>query len=134
MPVVALTRCGHGQTDAEVAAAVRETVALAGGVPEKVRRARKILIKPNWVGANSRPSDAAIRRFQGRLVSCTEPIVTRTVVALVREANPGAEILVGEGVDARAPRTPDDVYRAMGALPLVDDFGVRLLNSNDGEI
>src|SRR5581483_8408905 len=113
---------------------LRATVELAGGVPEKVRRARKILVKPNYVGANSKPSDDAIKRHKGRLVSCSEPIVNRAVVQIVREANPGAEILVAEGVDARPPRTARDVFRAMDALRLVGDFGVKLVDANDGEI
>ena len=89
-PIVALTRCDFNRSDREVEEAVRSTVALAGGIPEKVARARKILIKPNYVGANSKPSDEEIRRHGGRLVSCAEPAVTRAVVALVRQANPTA--------------------------------------------
>jgi uncharacterized protein (DUF362 family) len=108
-------------------------VALAGGLPARVRRARKILIKPNFVGANSKPSDEAIKRHRGRLVSCTEPAVTRAVVALVREANPGAELLVGEAVDAVPPRTPEDVFRAMDATRLADELGARLLDLNGGD-
>ena len=133
-PVVALTRCAHDSSDEAVAAAVRAAVELAGGVPEKVRRARKILVKPNYVGANSKPSDDAIKRYKGRLVSCSEPIVNRAVVQIMREANPDAEILVAEGVDARPPRTARDVFRAMDAPRLVDDFGVKLVDANDGEI
>jgi uncharacterized protein (DUF362 family) len=133
-PVVALTRCAHDRSDSDVAAAVREAVALAGGVPEKVRQARKILVKPNYVGANSKPDEASIRKHRGRFVSCAEPAVTRAVVALVREANPSAEIIVGEGVDARAPRTARDVFGWMDAERLVGEFGARLLNANEGEI
>lgn len=133
-PIVALTRCQLDASDDAVAAAVRETIALSGGVPDKVRRARKILIKPNYVGANSKPSDEAIKRYQGRMVSNAEPCVTRAVVAAVREANPGAAILFAEGIDARAPRTPDDVFRAMDAPRLRDEYGVTLLNANEGEI
>lgn len=133
-PIVALTRCAHDSSDEAVAEAVRATIELAGGIPEKVRRARKILVKPNYVGANSKPSDDAIKRFKGRLVSCSEPCINRAVVAAVRAANPGAEILFAEGVDARAPRTAQDVFRAMDALRLVDEYGVRLLNANEGEI
>lgn len=133
-PVVALTRCGFDRSDAEVAEAVQETIRLAGGVPEKVARAKKIFIKPNYVGANSKPSDDAIRRYRGRFTSCAEPAVTRAVVAMVREANPSADIVFAEGIDARAPRTAYDVFRAMDALRLVDEFGVRLINANEGEI
>lgn len=133
-PVVALSRCPFDGSADEVEEAVRATVSMAGGVPAKVARARKILIKPNYVGANSKPSDEAIRRHGGRFVSCTEPSVTRAVVRLVREANPDADVVLAEGVDARAPRTAQDVFRAMDALRLVDEFGVRLVDANDGEI
>lgn len=133
-PIVALTRCPYDRSDAEIDAAVRETIGRAGGIPEKVRQARKILVKPNYVGANSKPDDASIRKHGGRFVSCAEPTVTRAVVALVREANPTAEIVVGEGVDARAPRTAHDVFRWLDAERLVEEFGVRLLNANEGEI
>ncbi|MGH2461747.1 MAG: DUF362 domain-containing protein [Chloroflexota bacterium] len=133
-PVVALTRCQHDRSNAEVEAAVRETVALAGGVPERVARARTILIKPNYVGANSKPNEAAIRKHAGRFVSCAEPSVTRAVVRMVREANPKAEIVFAEGVDAQAPRTASDVFGWLDALRLVDEFGVRLINGNEGEI
>ena len=155
-PVVAISRCHFRSSDAAVEAAVRETVALAGGVPERVRNARKVLIKPNFVGANGKPSDEAIKRHRGtrsgvsreggwppspsgrgspgRMVSCSEPAVARAVVALVREANPNAEIVFAESIDVSGDRTPEDVFRAMGAVSLVDDFGVRLVDSNDGEI
>ncbi len=133
-PIVALTRCRFDRTDAEVFASVRDTVALAGGIPEKVARARKILIKPNYVGANSKPTDDEIRRHDGRFVSCAEPTVTRAVVAMVREANPHAEIIVAEGVDYPVGRTAEDVFRVMDALRLVEEFGVRLVNANEGEI
>src|SRR5581483_3909058 len=56
------------------------------------------------------------------------------VVQIMREANPDAEILVAEGVDARPPRTARDVFRAMDAPRLADDFGVKLVDANDGEI
>lgn len=133
-PIVALTRCQLDASDDAVAAAVRETIALSGGVPDKVRRARKILIKPNYVGANSKPSDEAIKRYQGRMVSNAEPCVTRAVVAAVREANPGAAILFAEGIDARAPRTAADVFGWMDAPRLVDEFGVKLVNANDAPV
>jgi uncharacterized protein (DUF362 family) len=131
---VAIARCAFDRSDQDVEEAVRETVSLAGGIPDPVVRARKILIKPNYVGANSRPSAEAIRRHGGRFVSCSEPAVTRAVVRMVREANPGADILIAEGIDARAPRTGADVFRWMDAPRLVDEFGVRLLNGNEGEI
>jgi len=133
-PVVALTRCAFDRSDREVEEAVRSTVVLAGGVPDKVASARKILIKPNYVGANSKPTDADIRRHGGRFVSCAEPSVTRAVVALVREANPTADIVFAEGIDAPPGRTATDVFRAMDALRLVDEFGVRLVNANQGDI
>src|SRR5579884_4291775 len=133
-PIVALTRCAHTSSDEAVAEAVRATVELAGGVPEKVRRARKILVKPNYVGANSKPSGDAVKRYDGRMVSCSEPCVNRAVVQLVREANPSAEIVFAEGVDARAPRTADDVFGWMDAPRLVEEFGVRLLNANDAPV
>ena len=133
-PVVALTRCEYTRSNANVEAAVRETVALAGGIPDKVRRARKILVKPNFVGASSKPSEAEVKKVNGRFVSCAEPAVTRAVVAMVREANPSADILVAEGIDYEPGVSTLDVFRWMDALRLVDEFGVRLLNANEGEI
>ena len=50
-PIVALTRCGFDRPDVEVEQAVQETIELAGGVPEKLKSARKILVKVNYVGA-----------------------------------------------------------------------------------
>ena len=115
-PVVALTRCVYSSSDREVDEAVRSTIALAGGLPDRVVKARKILIKPNYVGASSKSSDAEIKRHGGRFVSCAEPAVTRAVVALVREANPTAEIVFAEGVDAPPHRTAEDVFRAMDEI------------------
>jgi uncharacterized protein (DUF362 family) len=133
-PAVALTRCALDRSDAEVEAAVRETIELAGGIPEKVRHAGKILIKPNYVGANSKASSDAVKRYLGRLVSCAEPCVTRAVVAAVRSANPSAEIVLAEGIDARAPRTAEDVFHWMDAPRLAGEFGVSLLNANEGPV
>ncbi len=133
-PVVALTRCAYSLPNQEVEARVRETVGLAGGVPEKVRQAKKILIKPNFVGANTRPTKAAIKTLHGRVMSCTDPAVTHAVVGLVRAANPGADIVVAEGVDGGPGQTDQSVFEWMDAPRLVDDYGVRLLNANQGEI
>src|SRR3990172_5945748 len=96
-PVVAITRCQFDRSDAEIAAAVRETIALAGGIPENVRTARTILVKPNYVGANGKPSAESVKRYRGRFISCSEPAVVHAVVAMLRQANPSAEILVAEG-------------------------------------
>jgi uncharacterized protein (DUF362 family) len=114
--------------------AVRETITLSGGIPEKIRRARKILVKPNFVGANSKPSEAEIKKHHGRFVSCAEPAVTRAVVGFVREANPTAEIIVAEGIDYAPGRSAREVLGWMDALRLAEDFGVRLLNANEGTI
>ncbi|HLZ10454.1 MAG TPA: DUF362 domain-containing protein, partial [Chloroflexota bacterium] len=81
-----------------------------------------------------KPSDDEIRRHCGRFVSCSEPAVTRAVVALVREANPTADIVFAEGIDFPPHRTAQDVFRAMDAVRLVEEFGVRLVNANEGEI
>ncbi len=133
-PIVAVTRCALESSDIAIEEAVRATIALAGGVPARVRMARRILVKPNYVGASGKPSDAAIKRHRGRFVSCTEPAISQAVVKLVREVNPTAEIFFAEGIDAVSPRTALDVFQAMDALPLVEDYGVRLLDANAGEL
>lgn len=159
-PKVAIERCAVDASDDAVYAAVSRAVELIGGVPDVVRTAKAILIKPNYVGVIFKSADHEVRLTAGgRQAHNTEPAVTEAVVRLVREANPGATIWLGEGMDlpnhvpgesqalggaaapaphqisgqGGGPRTSADVFRFMRAAHLPEKYGVRLVDFNAGE-
>ncbi|HXI15679.1 MAG TPA: DUF362 domain-containing protein [Chloroflexota bacterium] len=136
-PRVAVQRCAVDATDEAVYQAIRRAVDLIGGVPDAVCRARSIVVKPNYVGVIFKKSDQEVRLSAGgRQAHNTEPAVTEAVVRLIREANPAATIVFGEGMDLPpdAPqRTAADVFRCMKADRLVERYGVTLLDFNAGD-
>ena len=88
--VVSIVRTGES-TSQEVAAAVREAVALAGGLGEKIKRGALVLLKPNVVAPPPGLHSGVT----------TNPDVVRAVADLVRER--GARPVIAEssavGVD-----------------------------------
>ena len=133
-PKVAIERCAVGASQAEVDAAVAQAVAAIGGIPQAVRAARRIMIKPNYVGIMFRASNDEVRMHKGRQAHNTEPAVCAAAVKLIREANPNATIYYGDGLDIQhAHRTKEDIFDFMGATALAKQFDLTLLDCNEGE-
>lgn len=131
-PRVAITRCPIDASDDLVRERVRAAVDLIGGLPESLQRARRIVVKPNWVGTMGRGKrDQDVRMHRGRHAHCTEPAVAAAVVGLLREANPGATIYFGDGLDVDPERSAESVFRLMRADELARRFDVTLLDFND---
>ncbi|MCL1877723.1 MAG: DUF362 domain-containing protein, partial [Defluviitaleaceae bacterium] len=111
-------------TFGDVAALVREAVALAGGLEGIVSDGDTVVLKPNLVTArcNTLPG------WQGRWLppeangNSTDYRVTRAVAQIVRELNPTGRIYVMEG----SAQDTTDVMRRMNYthehIPEVDDF------------
>lgn len=104
---------GRGQVvvakGADPAQNVRRALAAVGGIASLVARARNVVIKPNmaWdlppeTGANADPRTVA------------------ALVQLIREANPGAHIVVFDRTMSRDPSGP---YRASGIAEAVRQAG-----------
>ena len=112
---VSIVRAGVGADAAQVDAAVRQAVELAGGLPECVRPGALVLLKPNMVVI---PADqnAGI---------CTHAEVTKAVADLVAER--GATPVVAE---ASAPSQGTlESMRIMG-YELLTDAGYELVDLN----
>ena len=135
MSQVGLVGCDISADAAEVEARLAEAIALAGGLPVRLRAARSIVVKPNFVGSNGkRGFDEIKRHASGKPVGDTDPLVTRAVVRLLRAANPTARIFIAEGVDTKPGIEPAQVFAWNGADRLVDECGAELLDANDGEM
>ena len=133
-PRVAIERCAISGSQEEVDAAVAEAVEAIGGIPQAVRNAKSIMVKPNYVGVMSRASNDDVRMHKGRHAHNTEPAVCAAAVKLIREANPSATIYYGDGLDTRhAHRTKEDIFDFMGATALAREYDLTLLDCNEGE-
>ena len=133
-PRVAIKRCAISAGQEEVDAAVAQAVEAIGGIPQAVRHAKSIMVKPNYVGIMSRASNDDVRMHKGRHAHNTEPAVCAAAVKLIREANPSATIYYGDGLDTRhAHRTKEDIFDFMGATALASEYELTLLDCNEGE-
>ena len=123
-------------TNAEIDAAVRQAIALAGGLPSSVGPGKKIVIQPNLVQAGH-PFDNGVT---------THPQVVRTIIAMCLEAGASAaDIKICEGSASFLSGTQGSwssremtqkAYRDCGldANPpyMVEDvYGVQLVDAND---
>lgn len=106
-----------------VEAAVREAVALAGGLGKIVTRESRVLVKPNLV----RPSASGT----GVITDCQ---VTETVTKLVLEERP-ARVVIGEGsgygydvIGARADTF--EAFKISGTADVAERLGVDLVDLN----
>jgi len=133
-PQVSIVRCPLEARQEEVTARLRQAIDLLGGMPEAIRSARGIVVKPNYVGIMFRRSVDEVAMYQGRHAHCTEPAVTEATVALIREANPTATIYVGDGLD-RVDGGPsaDELFHFMRADRLAERYGARVLDLNEGD-
>lgn len=132
-PTVGIRRCSIDSTPEQVEEVVRATVELAGGVPRKVREARKIVVKPNYVGIYVRSADERPRRYRDRPIGCVDDMVVGAALSLLREANPSAEILLAEGLDAKPSQTSAQLFSEMRCDDFPDRYGIKLMDANLGE-
>lgn len=135
--VVAITQTPSvDPSNAEIDAAVREAIALAGGLPENVGPGKKVVIQPNLVQAGH-PMNSGVT---------THPQVVRTIIAMCLEAGVSAsDIIVCEGSASFLAGTQGSwssramtqkAFRDCGldvAPPyMVEDvYGVPLVDAND---
>jgi len=89
-PTVAVGNCGLSLEDDEVEEEFSKQMDLIGGLPDKIKDARRILVKPNLGFPD-------VRKHRGRLIALTEPCVTRSVLRRIREDNDKAEIVISDG-------------------------------------
>jgi uncharacterized protein (DUF362 family) len=104
MPTVSLVRTPHAPSFGQVEAAVREAVALAGGLQEIVHPGQRVLLKPNLVGLPA----------HRRAGACTSPEVCRALAVMVREL--GAHPIIAES--AAVGTDTEAVIQFMGYGPL----------------
>ena len=109
---VGAIRC-RGYDPADVQDAVQRAVVAAGGWPDKVRDARRVLLKPNLLSARS--PDQAVT---------THPEVVRAVIRALRTLGE-KEILVGDSPGIR--RSWEYLWDKTGMRKVADEEGVTLL-------
>ncbi len=133
-PRVAIKRCAISASQEEVDAAVAQAAEAIGGIPQAVRDAKRIMVKPNYVGIMFRASNDDVRMHKGRHAHNTEPAVCAAAIKQIREANPGATIYYGDGLDIQhGHRTQEDIFNFMGATALAREYDLTLLDCNEGE-
>ena len=134
-PKVAIERCAISADQAEVNAAVAQAVEAIGGIPQAVRSAKSMVVKPNYVGIMSKGSNDEVRTYKQRQAHNTEPAVCAAAIKLIREANPSATIYYGDGLDIRhAHRTAADIFDFMEATALARKYNLSLIDCNEGEL
>ncbi len=131
---VALRRCAIEYTADQVYEAVAAAINDIGGVPENIRSANTIVVKPNWVGMLVASTPDRVKRHRGRLINDTDPQVTEAVVRLIREANGSATIYLAEGLDRFSDWDPNRCWELMDALPLRDRLGIELIHTDEGHV
>ena len=99
MPTVSIVKLA-GRERAHVAAAVRRTVELAGGLTNRIRPGMRVMIKPNMVAPPPSAESGA----------CTSALVCQVVADMVKEL--GARPIIAESA-ARGADT-EATYRIMG--------------------
>ena len=107
--------------DAEVEERVFQAIDAIGGIPDKIRSASKILIKPNlgWID---------YRRYKGRLIALTEPCITHAVLRAIRSVNKGEIILA----DAPGTMRIEELAGLAGYTELLGELDVKLVDCFDG--
>ena len=81
-PKVAIERCAISASQEEVNAAVAQAVEAIGGIPQAVRDAKRIMVKPNYVGIMFRASNDDVRMHKGRHAHNTDPAVCAAAIKL----------------------------------------------------
>ena len=130
---VAVRRCLVEADRGAVQENVEDAIGLAGGLPDSLRAAKSIIVKPNFVGAMNTSSCAQLVSHRGRPVHDSDPQVIEAVVAAIRKANPGAIVYLGDGLDLRGDRDADDVFGCMDCHGIARRYDLRLIDFNEGD-
>ena len=131
---VAVRRCLVGADREAVQEIVEGAIGLAGGLPDSLRTAKSIILKPNFVGAMNTTSSAQLVSHRGRPVHDSDPQVIEAVAAVVRKANASATIYLGDGLDLCGDRDADDVFGCMDCHSIARRYDLRLIDFNEGEL
>ena len=131
---VAVRRCLVGADLEAVQETVEDALDLAGGLPDSLRTAKSIILKPNFVGAMNVTSSAQLVSHKGRPVHDSDPQVIEAAAAVVRKANPGATIYLGDGLDLHGDRDADDVFGCMDCHGIARRYDLRLIDFNEGKL
>ena len=111
---ISIVKCKTYNAD-ELAASVRKSLDLIGGISKFVKSNQKVLIKPNLLSATT--PDTGID---------THPEFIRAVIKLVKE--PGARILLGDSPSVwGSPQEVDAVYEESGMKKLAADEKIELV-------
>lgn len=121
-PRVALLRCAADSDEATITRRTEEAVAQVGGLADRFRDKRKIVLKPN-IGIDR------VRLTHGRQTELTEPAVVEGVIRALRQVT-DAEIIIG---DAPTDDTASTLYAKLGYPELVSRYdNVRMIDFGTG--
>ncbi len=118
-PSVSVLKASYQLEDTMVEEKVFKAVELLGGLPESLRSASKILVKPNIGYADS-------RRHKGRLIALSEPCITRAVLRMIRDVNKG-EVIIS---DDPGPAGVRPLAAKLGYGRILKEFDVRLIDAD----
>lgn len=119
-PSVSVLKASYQLGDEAVEEKVFKAVELIGGLPERLRSASKILVKPNLGYTDA-------RRHKGRLIALSEPSVTRAVLKMIRDENKG-EVIIS---DNPGPAGLRPLAEKLGYGPMLKEFRVRLVDADN---
>jgi uncharacterized protein (DUF362 family) len=119
--IVSVVRCDAEVSDTVVGERLARAAELMGGVAEMFRGKRKVYIKSN-LGITD------VRLHAGRQVALADASVVRATVELIRRYF-GGEIILG---DASTGMPCREVYEAVGLDRVLQGYGVRQVELNDG--
>lgn len=131
---VAVRRCLVEADREAVQEIVEDAIEIAGGLPDSLKTAKSIILKPNFVGAMNTTSSTQLVSHRGRPVHDTDPQVIEAVAAIVRKANPSATIYLGDGLDLHGDRNADDVFGCMDCHGIARRYDLRLIDFNAGKL
>ena len=121
-PRVALLRCAASAPEAEITARTEEAIGMVGGLRERFRGKRKILIKPN-IGIDR------VVLTGGRQTELTEPAVVEGIIRALREVT-DAEIIIG---DAPTDDSAASLYEKLGYTAMAARYpNVRMVDFGQG--
>lgn len=131
---VAVRRCLVEADREAVQEIVGNAIELAGGLPDRLKTAKSIILKPNFVGAMNTTSSTQLVSHRGRPVHDSDPQLIEAVAAIVRKANPSATIYLGDGLDLRDDRNASDVFGSMDCHGIAKRYDLRLIDFNEGNL
>jgi len=124
---VYISNTNHSNNDKVVEERVIQAVETMGGLPKELENAKKILLKPNLAGQDT-------RKHNDRFIAVADSCFTSAILKLIREVNDN-EIITVDGGAVKKGQTPWDrllyVAKETGHYQLFKKYNVKLIEASD---